>query len=667
MEKTGRMHYAQAVDYVAQAAAGLRHAHEKGFVHRDVKPSNLMVTRDGKVKILDMGLARSFENVNDNLTAQLGDGGVAGTADFVSPEQALNDQVDARSDVYSLGATLYALVAGRPPFSGNTSQKLIQHQLAEPPRLQRTGATVPQELSDVVAVMMAKDPADRFQSMDEVIDALTPWLPAAPSVTAVGMSMTTKELKAAATSRLAGGSSTRGLRDAAAAALAAAVGPPRNRKPYYIGGGIAAALLLGVGIYFAATPKELAGVVALPHDNTAPASKGPPKKVPGVLARFTWDGAPPTKLALKGVQKLGGDVLPKPWLVSSTKSNMSGGLEVMAEDDGGRTLALWNTSKNTPGVRLDSEDPLYTLKANFKYLLKIDYRTEKGVKSWVEARYSPNPQHLITRTNLPDTDGDWATADLELEPKVEMPLYLSFCNDGKNSERLFLRKVDLLDPRIGSPSAPGGGFLVLPLDAVATASTSEKLFSSNNNQMLDFEEWGPKEFNRVPFHVIDPANGTKNIILLNGSQGQAPPNMPKTVTVPIRSRVVALHVLGGVSGWGWPYSPTADGTTRGAAEGTVTVIARVRYADGAVEDHEWKNGEHFCDYSIGNNAEKMAALTGSTLAFELKGKRQVRYLVVRPFRTDAVVKDIQFVKGPDDDWTAPMIVAVTVEKLAEKK
>ena len=81
MEKTGRMHYAQAVDYVAQAAAGLRHAHEKGFVHRDVKPSNLMVTRDGKVKILDMGLARSFENVNDNLTAQLGDGGlrVAGT------------------------------------------------------------------------------------------------------------------------------------------------------------------------------------------------------------------------------------------------------------------------------------------------------------------------------------------------------------------------------------------------------------------------------------------------------------------------------------------------------------------------------------------------------------------------------------------------------------
>jgi hypothetical protein len=125
--------------------------------------------------------------------------------------------------------------------------------------------------------------------------------------------------------------------------------------------------------------------------------------------------------------------------------------------------------------------------------------------------------------------------------------------------------------------------------------------------------------------------------------------------------------LGGVSGWGWPYAPNADGATRGAPEGAVTVTARVRYADGTVEDHEWKNGEHFCDYSVGNNAEKMAGMAGSTLAFELKGKRQIRYLVVRPFRADAVVKDVQFVKGPDDDWTAPMIVAVTAEKAAVKK
>jgi hypothetical protein len=126
-------------------------------------------------------------------------------------------------------------------------------------------------------------------------------------------------------------------------------------------------------------------------------------------------------------------------------------------------------------------------------------------------------------------------------------------------------------------------------------------------------------------------------------------------------------VLGGVSGWGWPYSTNdPNAATRGAPEGTVSVIARVRYADGTSEDHEWKNGEHFCDYGVGNNGPKFDAMTGSTLAFETKGNRQVRYLTIRPVRKD-VVKQIEFIKGAEDDWTAPMIVAVTAERLPEEK
>jgi eukaryotic-like serine/threonine-protein kinase len=131
LDRAGPPHFAEAVHYAYQAAAGLHHAHEKGFVHRDVKPANLIRSRDGTVKILDMGLARSFQEEADNLTASLGaESDATGTVDYVSPEQALNKAVDQRGDIYSLGATLFALAAGFPPFRGTTLQKLAQHQAA---------------------------------------------------------------------------------------------------------------------------------------------------------------------------------------------------------------------------------------------------------------------------------------------------------------------------------------------------------------------------------------------------------------------------------------------------------------------------------------------------------------------------------------------------------
>ena len=153
MEKTGALHFSQAVSYIAQAAAGLRHAHDRGFIHRDIKPSNLILAKDGTVKILDMGLARSLENPKDALTSRLsGDEDIiTGTADYLSPEQALNLPLDSRSDIYSLGATFFTLVTGRPPFNGSTAQKLTQHQVAPPPNLCKLRGSVPEELNEVVA------------------------------------------------------------------------------------------------------------------------------------------------------------------------------------------------------------------------------------------------------------------------------------------------------------------------------------------------------------------------------------------------------------------------------------------------------------------------------------------------------------------------------------
>jgi serine/threonine-protein kinase len=215
LDRDGAIPYDMAAEYAAQAAAGLQHAHEKGFVHRDIKPGNLIRDRFGVVKILDMGLARSASD-SDKLTEKLDEGAVVGTADFIAPEQAINSPaVDGRVDIYSLGATLFTLVAGRPPFDGNTTQKLMQHQLKDAPALRKLNGSVPPELSAVVARMLEKKPAARFQTPAEVIAALAPWAGASARVLA-GLSRTklahSTDLSAPLADWSAGGSSLR-LRD----------------------------------------------------------------------------------------------------------------------------------------------------------------------------------------------------------------------------------------------------------------------------------------------------------------------------------------------------------------------------------------------------------------------------------------------------------------------
>ncbi|HYH65655.1 MAG TPA: serine/threonine-protein kinase, partial [Urbifossiella sp.] len=177
LDREGALEYGAAADAVAQAAAGLQHAHEKGFVHRDIKPGNLMRDKTGVVKILDMGLARLSASSEDKLTERLDAGAVVGTADFIAPEQALNSpNVDIRADIYSLGASFFALVTGKPPFAGNTTQKLLQHQMSAAPNVATMDASLPKGLAGVVAKMLAKKPQDRFSTPADVIAALAPWL-----------------------------------------------------------------------------------------------------------------------------------------------------------------------------------------------------------------------------------------------------------------------------------------------------------------------------------------------------------------------------------------------------------------------------------------------------------------------------------------------------------
>ncbi|MBQ17440.1 MAG: hypothetical protein CMJ65_09980 [Planctomycetaceae bacterium] len=118
---SGPREYREAAEYVRQAALGLGHAHDAGLVHRDIKPANLLVDGDGVVKILDLGLARFFEETDENPITLRHDEKVLGTADYLAPEQALDShQADARADIYSLGCTFYFLLTGHPPFNEGT-------------------------------------------------------------------------------------------------------------------------------------------------------------------------------------------------------------------------------------------------------------------------------------------------------------------------------------------------------------------------------------------------------------------------------------------------------------------------------------------------------------------------------------------------------------------
>src|SRR5579883_3463752 len=151
VKKHGPMEVGRAVAYIHQVAAGLDHAFRAGIIHRDVKPGNVLVDRRGRAKVLDMGLARFFNDQNDLLTVKYDDKIVLGTADYVAPEQVANSHaVDVRADVYGLGATLYFLLAGHPPFpSGTVSQKLLWHRTKEPTPIRQVRPEVPEGLAAV--------------------------------------------------------------------------------------------------------------------------------------------------------------------------------------------------------------------------------------------------------------------------------------------------------------------------------------------------------------------------------------------------------------------------------------------------------------------------------------------------------------------------------------
>jgi WD40 repeat protein/serine/threonine protein kinase len=173
----GKLPIEEACEYVCQATLGLQHAHEKGMIHRDIKPHNLMVTPAGQVKILDFGLALFAREADGQSGALTALGAVMGTADYMAPEQASDSHhADIRADIYSLGCTLYHLLAGSVPFpNGTFLDKVVRHATQKPTPISQLRPELPSGLVRVVERMMAKLPEQRYQTPAEVAQALAPF------------------------------------------------------------------------------------------------------------------------------------------------------------------------------------------------------------------------------------------------------------------------------------------------------------------------------------------------------------------------------------------------------------------------------------------------------------------------------------------------------------
>lgn len=158
----------RALEITEGVLTGLEYSHLRQIIHRDIKPANVMITDSGDVKVMDFGIARAMDDLGATLTSTWN---VVGTAQYLSPEQAVGEPADLRSDIYSTGCLLFELISGQPPFTGETPVSIaFQHASSNPPKIRTLNPELPEGIEKVLLVALSKKPEDRYQSAQEMLE-----------------------------------------------------------------------------------------------------------------------------------------------------------------------------------------------------------------------------------------------------------------------------------------------------------------------------------------------------------------------------------------------------------------------------------------------------------------------------------------------------------------
>ncbi|HTW23153.1 MAG TPA: protein kinase [Candidatus Baltobacteraceae bacterium] len=316
----GPVQVADAVYYIDQVLAALVYAHQMNVVHRDIKPGNMMLTQQGVVKLMDFGIARPGNEAGMTIT-----GTTLGSLNYMSPEQVKGESVDARSDLYSVGLSLYEILTGRLPFRGDSGYSLMVaqlQQLPEPPIVLRPD--LPQALNDIILMVLAKEPEKRFQSATALRNALKSALPqgaaagigagrsGVPSATTIFMDPTVAATAPSAQPPTAPMQQpTRPATVAAAASVSASAAtmqppPPAAHKSHRglwmaVGGVLVVAILAGAAVYVPRRAKTQAGASSSTTTSSAPsampAPTAPPPPAPAPAAPSAAQQAEAAKAA----------------------------------------------------------------------------------------------------------------------------------------------------------------------------------------------------------------------------------------------------------------------------------------------------------------------------------------------------------------------------------
>lgn len=596
--KFGPVDWKQAADYAMQAAAGLEAARQAKFVHRDIKPGNLLIDTSGTVKILDLGLVMTKQYTrNDSLTSAQDQ---VGTVDYMAPEQALNShRVDTRADLYSLGGVLHFMLTGKIPFEGTSSaEKLLKHQSAAPTPVRQLKSGISEELERIVLKLLAKKADDRFQTPEELIAALKPLA----------------EKKTPPYD-------------------AAAVKHPRATFAPLLGRGPEANAINTKG--------HLSGVLS-------------PLRVEGGMAGSTGiasmqsTGVVSMKSTIEVERPLG---LAEPAARNAIVKRMPS--QVSPKEQPATALAKANVTKRAP-ARSGPKSAIVI----------VPNRAEQEEEDFADLPALPSSANRRRIRKSPDNsrgkssgkDGGDAQFLMLLGSGLTATILIAglviFLSGGRaNQTALAVTTASGTPPAnahgsSAQPVAVRGRFIRIPLDHIANTVSTKGMFNeeTNDTERLILPAWTSKDVEGVPFTLIDPRNGnTPNVVMLQGALGTQAPQKPKSVSVPTSFSAKAIHLLSGVGGYCYPSQP----------KGSVSMIVRLTYADGSVENHELLNGEHFADYI------HRIDVSGSKFAFEA-GQQQMRFLSIHPQRTDRILS-IELVKGPDK--TAPLIMAMTLEEV----